>query len=807
MFKILKTINDSSTAKQLNELRKIQIKRVTNYEDIIFLKRCLRKEIFPKFMKIEANVINQRSIKAVNAGKKFWLRSEIRWKYAKLNSLNLQHYQLYKKVSQVEWKYERFWFDEMRRMHEISVATRLKKKEKLKKKFNELLYEQREKLNEDLDNEVKSFDYVINQSTEVFTRKEMELLNKGLKFIAKPSRPPIDEIVIGIESSIQFESDDVKTTVREACKKVFKKCAIKKPNPTESTEALKLLKQRSVFYMKPDKGNGIVIMDKSDYEERVETLLLEGPYIRYSNGRMINDNPINKMQQEVKNLLKDLVEKNDLNKFKANSLVVSNPSVPMLYALPKTHKPGKKMRPIISSCNSPTSKLSKWIANELQKLDFKREFEVKNTEEVVNKLKNVKIEDDEILVSFDVESLFPSIPVEKALSSFKYHLERKIISKDSKQTLYKSTVMCLDQNIFQFRGKYYKQESGLAIGNALSPCMASFFMTHFENQIKNRCWFPRIYIRYVDDIFAIVKKEKLESTLEKLNSLFPTIKFTVEKEENGSIPFLDLLISRFEGGLKFSIYRKPTSNQQYIPSDSNHCRSHKFAAFNSMIHRLIKVPMDEEDYRNELNYITNTAQMNGYKKQEILNLLNKHERKEHLRDVTTLENEKDEARRICVPYFPNITNRLQNEMKKIGFKLVYQNDRKLSDILGNMKDKRMDLEKSGIYSISCSNCDALYIGQTRRAIKTRYNEHCADCRKEATQDKPMPFHAISNHHKFQDVKLLKEVRNPLQLDAYESLYLHKHRNENLVNIQNYGNINSRLFKIAGNLKDSLNHLT
>lgn len=47
-------------------------------------------------------------------------------------------------------------------------------------------------------------------------------------------------------------------------------------------------------------------MDKLDYEERVETLLLEDPYIRFSNGRMINDNPINKMQQEVKNLLKVL---------------------------------------------------------------------------------------------------------------------------------------------------------------------------------------------------------------------------------------------------------------------------------------------------------------------------------------------------------------------------------------------------------------------------------------------------------------------------------------------------------------------
>lgn len=81
-----------------------------------------------------------------------------------------------------------------------------------------------------------------------------------------------------------------------------------------------------------------------------------------------------------------MVKENDFDSFKAKSLVVSNPEIPLMYALPKTHKPGKKMRLIVSCCNSPTMKLSKWITSELQNLSFQKEFEVKNTEEAVEKL-------------------------------------------------------------------------------------------------------------------------------------------------------------------------------------------------------------------------------------------------------------------------------------------------------------------------------------------------------------------------------------------------------------------------------------
>lgn len=77
--------------------------------------------------------------------------------------------------------------------------------------------------------------------------------------------------------------------------------------------------------------------------------------------------------------------------------------------------------------------------------------------------------------------------------------------------------------------------------------------------------------RYVDDVFAPVKERYLDQTLAMLNSRHSSIKFTVERGVDGRLPFLDLMITRKEDDtLKFGIYRKPTSTERYITSDSNH---------------------------------------------------------------------------------------------------------------------------------------------------------------------------------------------------------------------------------------------
>jgi retron-type reverse transcriptase len=124
---------------------------------------------------------------------------------------------------------------------------------------------------------------------------------------------------------------------------------------------------------------------------------------------------------------------------------------------------------------------------------------------LIKKLQRLNNE-DEILVSFDVESLFPSVPLEPTLNTIKHHVSRQNIPKSKKEFLIKAVELCMETNQFQFRGKFFKQKSGLPIGSSLSPQLASFFMLHFENRIKRNSWFPRFYVLYVDDILAVVTK-------------------------------------------------------------------------------------------------------------------------------------------------------------------------------------------------------------------------------------------------------------------------------------------------------------
>jgi hypothetical protein len=109
---------------------------------------------------------------------------------------------------------------------------------------------------------------------------------------------------------------------------------------------------------------------------------------------------------------------------------------------------------------------------------------------------------------------------------------------------------------------------------------------------------------YVDDIFCIMEKHKIQETLNTLNSQHDSIKFTYETEVNRVLPFLDLEIIRNNNKLEFGIYRKPTLTQRYITSDSYCNLQHKHASFNSMTYRLCNVHLTLQQEVNEIKMIT-----------------------------------------------------------------------------------------------------------------------------------------------------------------------------------------------------------
>ena len=93
----------------------------------------------------------------------------------------------------------------------------------------------------------------------------------------------------------------------------------------------------------------------------------------------------------------------------------SVPQPPKLYGLPKLHKPGVPMRPIVSFCGSPTYQLSRYSTTILQPPTDKSRCKLQSTENFIDAIKTVQIPDDYQLVSFDVKSLFTSIPLQLAL--------------------------------------------------------------------------------------------------------------------------------------------------------------------------------------------------------------------------------------------------------------------------------------------------------------------------------------------------------------------------------------------------------
>ncbi len=67
---------------------------------------------------------------------------------------------------------------------------------------------------------------------------------------------------------------------------------------------------------------------------------------------------------------------------------------------------------------------------------------------------------------------------------------------------------------------------GLFIGNSLSSILTEVFLGDMESKMEGKSWFPRKWLQYVDDVFAVVKNGDTERILEKLNGMNDKIKFT-----------------------------------------------------------------------------------------------------------------------------------------------------------------------------------------------------------------------------------------------------------------------------------------
>ena len=128
---------------------------------------------------------------------------------------------------------------------------------------------------------------------------------------------------------------------------------------------------------------------------------------------------------------------------------------------------------------------------------------------------------------------------------------------------------------------------------------------------------------------------------------------------------------------------------------------------------------------SECNHIKETARVNGFNAEIVEKLIYKHTRKVKNMSLTTLfaQQNNPEKQRVSFHFVPSITNKLKQKFSEHQMEIVYKNDNKLSNLLGSTKDKIEPLKKSGIYTVTCNECEKKYTGQTKRSIEKRFSEH------------------------------------------------------------------------------------
>lgn len=284
--------------------------------------------------------------------------------------------------------------------------------------------------------------------------------------------------------------------------------------------------------------------------------------------------------------------------------------------------------------------------------------------------------------------------------------------------------------------------------------------------------------RYVDDVLVLWDGpvEILTTFLEWLNQLESNIKFTIEKETDGQINFLDLTIKRQGKKFCFDIYRKPSFSDVIIPASSNHPFNIKLSCFHSMIERFFNVPLSPNAVKREIATIKTIATNNGYKSRLIDKLIKRKEKKIILKSITALSPLLDKCSKyVKLTFIGNISYEIGKIIKEnCNVKVAFYNNNILRNEIVNSKEKRDILDKQGVYEIKCENCEYIYIGQTGRNFKKRFNEHIASCKNVAVSS-ALARHLVEENHTSNicNLKVLHVEQKGKKLDILEAFEIDK----------------------------------
>ena len=547
------------------------------------------------------------------------------------------------------------------------------------------------------------------------------------------------------------------------------------PNLTlEELRAFKFLQSTNEIVIKPaDKGGATVILNSHSYIFEAYKQLLNPKYYRKIPNSMVPETA-----ELITNILHSLHQEKFINKKQLNYLLpTTNWRARKLYLLPKIHKDLSKWsfktippgRPIVSDCRSESYRIAEFLDFYLKKVSMTHDSYIKNSQHFVQKISNMKVPPQALLVTMDVESLYTNISTNDGLLAVEIKLRELNDDTIPIDHILELLRISLDRNDFRFGHDTFLQTLGCAMGKKFAPNYANIFMAKLEEEVLERFPLkPLAFSRYLDDIFMIWPHSinELKLFIQTFNGANTSIKVTEEVNEY-SVNFLDLTIFKgptFQesGYLDYKTYFKPTCSHDLIRNDSFHPKSVGPGVIKSQIIRFHRNSSRPE----YINSTCRTAFLNthklGYSKRKLRKIKTDTLHELNHRDPTGSTPCRSHTCHTCKYISPgNIVT--------------------INHTPHNIRTKLDCSSTHVVYAIQCSKCNLFYIGQTTQKLRQRFAAHRSDIRTHKNTTIALHFnlpgHNLDQHLEItpltQITKSDLEEHNKLQLTTLENKLIKK----------------------------------
>ena len=245
-----------------------------------------------------------------------------------------------------------------------------------------------------------------------------------------------------------------------------------------------LRKNKSIVICKPDKGRGVVLLNKIDYIKKMTDIINDNTKFK-----LIKDDELKltiRLEDKIRKFINNLtgVKKEKISHCKPTG---STPGI--LYGSPKIHKSNIPLRPILAAYNTPSYKLAKWLVRSLSGLTI-NENTLKNTYDLCDKICHLNNSNNMYFASFDIESLFTNIPLEETIKIIIESLfpEDDSTYEDFNKTEFEDILrLATKHSYFFFDGSLYQQIDGISMGSPLGPTFANIFINYLEKRYLSSC--------------------------------------------------------------------------------------------------------------------------------------------------------------------------------------------------------------------------------------------------------------------------------------------------------------------------------